>query len=423
MINTVFRRAASQGKSRVALAPNSAMAAVYAAYFLAAGIFIPFFPVFLDNSGLSATEVGLIMGVPLLVRILTGMALGAFADLIGDRALTLVVYSAIAAVSAIAFSLFDGAIALLLVMVVFAAFWTAIIPVSDAVAIDVTEATRSDFARVRAAGSVAFVVASIVGGWLIGLWGAASVPGLVAAGLVATVLASFILRVVLSTVLPALIGFGPTGGKQDTALLPVLSRPAYVMGALAGGLIQGAHAILYTRGSLHWQELGFSGDAIGLLWAVGVVAEVLLFFVAKHYLTGLDPRWLIAIGGVASVVRYILFPYVDDLALSFLLQITHGLTFGATFLGTIGWLTQHTPRKWMASGQSAAATFIAITMAILTFLSGPMFEAFGIFSMWLAALVSLVALFALLLTGGLTPLDAQTRVDPAGPFAANEPVR
>ena len=35
--------------------------------------------------------------------------------------------------------------------------------------------------------------------------------------------------------------------------------------------------MLYGFGSLRWLQAGYSEDAIGVLWAIGVVAEVILF--------------------------------------------------------------------------------------------------------------------------------------------------
>nr|VUD28660.1 3-phenylpropionic acid transporter [Raoultella sp. NCTC 9187] len=46
-------------------------------------------------------------------------------------------------------------------------------------------------------------------------------------------------------------------------------------------LLQGAHAAYYGFSAIYWQETGYSASAIGYLWSLGVVAEVVIFALSK----------------------------------------------------------------------------------------------------------------------------------------------
>ena len=73
----------------------------------------------------------------------------------------------------------------------------------------------------------------------------------------------------------------------------------FVLFIVAAGLIQSSHAVLYGFGTLHWLAAGYDKDTIGLLWAVGVVAEVMLFAAAGGVL-GAAGTGLPAAGVAAS---------------------------------------------------------------------------------------------------------------------------
>ncbi|MCV5063490.1 MFS transporter, partial [Escherichia coli] len=42
-------------------------------------------------------------------------------------------------------------------------------------------------------------------------------------------------------------------------------------------LLQGAHAAYYGFSAIYWQAAGYSASAVGYLWSLGVVAEVIIY--------------------------------------------------------------------------------------------------------------------------------------------------
>lgn len=47
-------------------------------------------------------------------------------------------------------------------------------------------------------------------------------------------------------------------------------------------LLQGAHAAYYGFSAIYWQQAGYSASAVGYLWSLGVVAEVVIFALSKR---------------------------------------------------------------------------------------------------------------------------------------------
>ncbi|MCP6151535.1 MFS transporter, partial [Klebsiella pneumoniae] len=75
-----------------------------------------------------------------------------------------------------------------------------------------------------------------------------------------------------------------------------------VLGIIGAALIQSSHATLYAFASVHWAEAGLSLTAIGLLWAIGVIAEILLFRSGTRIVRRFGPLALLACGGVAAAL-------------------------------------------------------------------------------------------------------------------------
>jgi PPP family 3-phenylpropionic acid transporter len=157
----------------------------------------------------------------------------------------------------------------------------------------------------------------------------------------------------------------------------VLANPAFLALLAAGGLVQASHGVLYSFGSLHWQSLGFSSVEIGMLWAIGVVCEIGLFLWSGAAVRRTGDHGLLLIGTIAAVLRWSLFPLDLSFAGFFLIQCLHGLTFGATYLGTQHAIARIVPDEMTASAQGIYAMMTGILMAGITALAGPLYSTFG----------------------------------------------
>ena len=77
--------------------------------------------------------------------------------------------------------------------------------------------------------------------------------------------------------------------------------------------LQASHQVYYGFGTLYWRSLGFSDALIGVLWAEGVVAEIVLFWLGSRLLARLGPLGLMIAGGAAGIVRWGLMGLVPGL--------------------------------------------------------------------------------------------------------------
>ncbi|HKS62235.1 MAG TPA: MFS transporter, partial [Xanthobacteraceae bacterium] len=134
----------------------------------------------------------------------------------------------------------------------------------------------------------------------------------------------------------------------------------------------------------------FGGVTIGVLWALGVAAEIVLFALAPRLPQSIGPVTLILIGAAGGVTRWIATAFDPPLALLAPLQMLHALSFGATHLGTMMFLSRNAPEGGRAAAQGDVSTANGVMMAAGSALSGLLYGAGGSYA-YLAMAVLCVA--------------------------------
>jgi len=191
------------------------------------------------------------------------------------------------------------------------------------------------------------------------------------------------------------------GTVSLAAWLQLLRDRRLLLFIMAAGFIQSSHAMLYGFGSLRWLKAGYGEDAVGLLWAIGVVAEVILFAFGGAIVRQLGPVGLLLLGGVAGILRWMLLALFTSLPVLVLVQLLHALTFAGTHLAAVYFLVRRAPAGLAATAQGlygAIAWGGLFGLAMLA--SGTLYAAFAGAAFHAMAAMCLVGVFcALMLLG------------------------
>ncbi len=156
------------------------------------------------------------------------------------------------------------------------------------------------------------------------------------------------------------------------------SNPAFLAVAAAASLTQGSHALYYGFSTMEWRAAGISGITIGVLWAIGVLAEIVLFAFSARLAIG--PTMLLMLGAAGAILRWGAMAFDPPTAVLLPLQLLHAASFGAAHLGAMGFLARAVPRELAATAQGLVATVSGIVMASATGLSGLIYAASGSFA-------------------------------------------
>ncbi|MEM7669977.1 MAG: MFS transporter [Pseudomonadota bacterium] len=337
----------------------------YAVLFFALGAHLPYWPVWMADWGLDDGDIGRMLGLAILARVIGATVFPALADRFAVRRIILA-GSACLSACIILLHLDARTEVMLLVLTLAMALSSApMIPIGEALGLRASERFGFAYAHTRAAGSVAFLAMVLGMGPIIDHFGS----GAILVVLVGSLLAAS----VFGAFHP---GGGAAPGTRDRSrwsdVRRLTGKQSFLLFAIAAAFGQAAHAIYYTYSALQWSDAGISKTAIGGLWAIGVAAEILLFFgPGRRWVAAMGPAQTFVLAAVAGVIRWAVMT-VEPTGLGlWLLQAMHALTFGLTLLASMAFIAAAVPPRLAASAQGVSAgLFGGIMMAGLTLLSG-----------------------------------------------------
>jgi PPP family 3-phenylpropionic acid transporter len=342
----------------------------YAALCLVFGVHMPFFPVWLDARGLDAGQIGLVLALPMVVRVLTVPFIAREVDRRNALQLAILIASLASVVCYAALGFVSSVAAITLGFIAASIAFTPIMPLTEAYALHELPRRGRAYGPVRLWGSVSFIAATIGAGYLADL----IVPG----HLIWVIVAMLGVNALGALLLPATEPHPPAEDAPRASAL--LRDRAFLAVIAAAGLIQASHATFYGFSTLDWKASGIGGVTIGLLWSIGVIAEIVLFAMSARLPPFLGPANLLLIGAIAGLLRWTAMAMSPPFWMLPFLQSLHALSYGATHLGTLGLVTRIAPRRLGATAQSYLSIVLGLTMAAATGLAGALFEAYGALS-------------------------------------------
>jgi PPP family 3-phenylpropionic acid transporter len=333
--------------------------------FALVGTQLPFFPVWLKSIGTDAPWIGVITAVPSLTRftvlpLVTGLAeryrslrgamiVAAFATTLGFSIL----------------GLLHRPLAVLIGFALTACAWTPLVPLADGYALKGVLRHGLNYGPLRLWGSAAFVLGAMACGVLAGVIAAANLIWVIAAIAALGAAVSLGLQRLDAPEADAPLA-GATSVLRQRGLIAILA---------AAALIQASHAAYYTFASIAWQASGFGGPTIAGLWVLGVLAEIVVFARSPRFT--LSPATLMVLGGLCAVARWLITAQDPPVEILAVVQLTHGLTYGLTQVGTMGLLLRLVPGHLMATAQGYLTACAGIAMSGAAMLSGLIYAQHG----------------------------------------------
>lgn len=345
------------------------LAALYAAIFMTGGVQLPFFPVWLKAKGLDPGMIGVVLAAPMFVRIFVIPVAARVADAHDALRGTILVASCLGVAAYALLGLADGAAAILVMYALTALVLTPVMPLAETYALKGLSARGRAYGPVRLWGSAAFMLGTFIAGFATDTIPARYLIWLIVAGAGLTALAAFALEPMSASVSPS--------AKPAKPRRHLLRDPAFIAVVAASSLIQASHAVYYGFSALEWRGAGLDGTAIAALWALGVLAEIVLFAVSGRLPPFFQPITLLMIGAAGGVLRWAAMALNPPDAVLPFLQLLHAASFGATHLGALGFVARHAPPGQSATAQGYLSIAQGVAMAAATGLSGWLYGAYG----------------------------------------------
>jgi MFS transporter, PPP family, 3-phenylpropionic acid transporter len=342
------------------------LALFYGATFATMGSQLPFFPVWLRAVGIDPSWIGIITAVPAMTRFTILPLVTGFAERRGSLRGALIVTTFVTALGFCVVGTQHAAVLVFLAFAVTACMWTPIVPLTDAYALHAVARYGLNYGPLRLWGSAAFVVGALGCGLLVDVIAARNLIWVIAALAGLGALVSLGLQPLDKPRVPAAAAHGATA---------LLREPGFLVIIVTSALIQGSHAAYYGFASITWQRSGLGGLTIAGLWVLGVLAEIVVFALSPRFT--LHPSMLVVIGALSAVARWLITAQDPDVAVLAVVQLTHGLSFGLTQVGTMGLVIRHVPVHVMARGQGYLAACSGIVAGGASILSGAIYAGWG----------------------------------------------
>lgn len=347
---------------------------LYLALYLHYGFFA-FIPLWLRHVGAPPSEIGVLMAIPLVFRLLTVAPFSAWA---GRRGLirNAITVTALASAAIIALLIGEpGYAGRIAVVIVFSIMWDQLPVLTDAYAVMAVRSRSLDFGRMRVWGSIGVVISTAAAGWAFEWAGIEMLPILVAALL--------LLPAITAPLLPpdramTAAESGPTGRWSD-----VIADRELLRAMIAAAMIMGSHGVLQSFAAIQWTERGIPTSAIGMLQALAVSAEIGAFWFGSKLLGKRNPMWLICIAGIAATFRWIVMAFDPGVPVLIAAQLLHSITSTGAILGTMLVIAARVSLQNSGAAQGLYAVLLGVALAATTAGSGILW-AYGVSAAYLA---------------------------------------
>lgn len=365
--------------------PYWRLSGFYWFYFASIGIVVPYWSLYLSSLGFNAKAIGELMAVLMATKIVAPYLWSWIADHTGHCMKIIRIASICSAIAFTGVFIHSSYWWLMTVMLLFSFFWNATLPQFEANTMNHLGEHTHKYSVVRLWGSMGFVISVIVIGAMLDSFGYQLVPVSVFIMYGFIVLFSF------------LVDDAPIKPHQQdhTSILNVLKKPSVIALLMVCFLMQMSHGPYYTFYSIYLKQFDYTSTTLGFLWALGVIAEIVLFMFMHKLMPRYGARLLLKIALFLTTVRWLLIgSFVDNLGVVIFAQCLHAASFGLFHAVAIELFHRNFTGKLQGRGQALySAVSFGAGGAVGTLLSGAYWDIYSpqiIFSA--AAVASFLAL-------------------------------
>ena len=315
----------------------------YFIYYFFVGAFVPYWGLYLQSEKFTAADIGILMSLFQISRIFAPNFWGWLADHTGKRAQWIRLTALLGLCGFTAVFWAHGFFWLFFVMAALSLFTSSTLPLAESLTLAHLATTNGHYSRIRMWGSLGFIVAAVVLGFLIDISGIAS--------LLWFLLVVQICLFALSYTLPE--AKVAAHEHDHFSIWQVIKQPNVIALLVGCSLMVTAHGVLYNFYSIYLSEHGYSKGTIGLLWSVGVICEIGIFILMPRIMARFSLKTILLISLALAVIRFALIGVsVDSLWMIVFAQTLHAATFGSFHAASVEVVTQFFKGRHQAKGQA-----------------------------------------------------------------------
>jgi PPP family 3-phenylpropionic acid transporter len=344
----------------------------YFLYFGVMGVFLPYFNLYCYHLKFTGFEIGVLSAIRSVALILTPLIWGSMADRFRTRRPIYILCSFIST-GIWAFYLFTADFwAMLVITIFYGIFYSPIISFLEAFAMDVLDTEKKSYGKLRAWGSIAFIITVIVLGKIIDLYSIEIILSLIFFGSLAQAL--------ISVKIPDIqIKKQPAFFSKAKALL----QRRVVIFLFCAFLMLMSHGTYYGFYSIHLENLGYDKTFIGIAWALASAAEIIVMIKSDSIFQRFSLDHVLFFSFMVAAFRWIALSFATSPVSILFLQVFHAVTYAMFHVSSILYIDASTPVEAKTLGQAVnnAITY-GLGLMVGFFLNGYLFETLGSFTLF-----------------------------------------
>ena len=366
------------------LLPYWRLSGFYFFYFASVGAFAPYWSLYLQSLAFNALQIGVLMSLLLVARIFSPAVWGWLADHTGKRIRVVQIAAITGLLSFCGFFLGESFAWIFLVMLLMSFFWSASLPLMEAITLSHLGDHTAKYGYIRSWGSVGFVLSVVGVGYLLDrveiTWLLWIVVGLKFG------IAIFAYQIPEKEIINHAPG--------HHSVRQICLHPEVMVFLISSLLMLFAHGAYYTFFSIYLVDHGYDKGFVGWLWATGVICEIGIFFIMPWLMRYFSLKHILIFSFACATLRFLMigqgveWPIVIVFA-----QVLHAATYGAHHIAAMMVIHQFFQGRHQAKGQ-------AIYTGIAYGLGGALGAVFSGYTWdWLGADVTFVISAVAALTG------------------------
>lgn len=368
------------------------LAFAYLFYFGHLGVLVPFLGIFLDGRGLRSEEIGQLMAIITLARIIAPNLWATLADKTGKGLLILRIGSFLTFASFTMLFWVDGFWGITLSFALNMAFWTAIVPQMESISLNEVRGDATKYSYIRLWGSVGFILLSVLTGILIDLYDFNIV----------VVISSIVLFCLLGTTM--LLRDSPhqeVNEDVDSSIWSKIKGRPFLVFIASAILLQMSFGPYYGFFALYMRDLGYNGQETGWLVSLGVGVEVVVFLIAGRLLNRTGVKYALIFCMFATALRwYLLAEMASSPPWLLFSQSLHAFSFGLAHAASMQFIHGYFGKMYQSRGQALYASIsFGVGGAAGNYIAGQMWhQGEGYYETFIfAAITSFVGMLVLML--------------------------
>jgi len=368
--------------------PYWRLSGFYFFYFTTLGGFLPYWSLYLEHINFNALEIGELTALMIATKVIAPNIWGWIADHTGRNITIIRVTSFLSAILFTGFLYKDSYLWVALVTVSFSFFWNAGLPQFEAITLFHLKKEPNRYSKIRLWGSIGFIIAVLGVGRIIDLYTIDYLPEMIICMLIMIWLVSLVTPEAKSEF----------RDEQTVGVFQIIKQPEIIAFFVVYFLLQLAHGPYYVFYSIYLNQFNYTPTIIGLLWALGVLAEVILFVFMNRILRLISLRSILLISVFLSICRWLLIAFfVESFELMIFAQILHAATFGSSHVVAIHLVHKYFGNHHQGKGQALYSSLsFGLGGMIGSLYSGYFWDAYG--SWFVYSIAAAACLIALIIT-------------------------